>query len=70
MIDFYLCRRDTNPAPHTVLNYFPCDELDEASPEQCDESLSELYGVGVYFLECLYDSYLDEDMTLEMERIR
>ena len=44
-------------------NFLPRDELDEASPEHCDGSLPELYGAAVDFPGCLYDSYLDEDMT-------
>lgn len=61
VIDFYL-------AHHTVSNYLRCDELDETSPEHCDDSLTEPYGVRVDYLQCLYDSYLDKNMTLEMKR--
>lgn len=63
LLDSYLCRCKIYMAHHTVSNILPRDQLDEASPEHCDGSLPEPYGAAVDFPGCLYDSYLDEDMT-------
>lgn len=66
LLDSYLYRGDTNTAHYTVPKYWLLNEPNEGSLEYCDSSLSAQYGAAVDFLECLYDSYLDVDMTLEV----
>lgn len=45
--------------------YFPCDESNEEASDYWDDSFPGPYGAEDY-LECLYDAYLDEDMTSEV----
>lgn len=62
LLDSYLLL-DANTAHSSPLNYSPRDELDD---ENWDGNLSGLYGAED-ILERLYNSYLDEDMSLRTE---
>lgn len=62
LLDSYLLL-DASTAHSSPLNYSPRDELDD---ENWDGSLSGLYGAED-ILERLYNSYLDEDMSLRAE---
>lgn len=63
LLDSYLWQ-DNNGAHDSPINYLPCDEADEEVSEHWDGSSPGPRGAED-FLECLYDLYLDEDMTLE-----
>ena len=64
LLDYYLLL-DANAAQSSPSDYSPQAELDETS-ENWDGSHSGLYGTdGI--LERLYDSYLDEDMSMRAE---
>lgn len=67
LLDSYLCQ-DSNAAHYSPSNYSPCDETNGEVSDHWDNSFPGRYGVED-FLECLYDSYSDEDMTLETGRI-
>lgn len=63
LLDFYLWQ-DTDAAHYSSSQYSPCDEMNEEVFQHWDGGFPGAYGADD-FLECLYDSYLDEDMTLE-----
>lgn len=64
LLDSYLLL-DANAAHSSPSYYSPCDERDETS-ENWDGGLSGLYGAED-ILERLYNSYLDEEMSLRAE---
>lgn len=65
LLDSYLSV-DANATHYSPSNYTPGDELGGEASEHCDDSFSEPYGAED-ILELLYDSYLDEKTTSEME---
>lgn len=66
LLDSYLWQ-DTNAAHYSPSNYSACDETNEEVFEHWDGGFPEPCGAED-FLECLYDSYLDEDMALDTGR--
>lgn len=64
LLDSYLLQ-DTHAADESPLSsYSPSNEKDEEVSGCWDDGFPAPYGAED-FLECLYDSYLDEDMTSE-----